>query len=365
MAGLARELHGMQHVTACVANERIAPLCDAYELRRIRADSDRSSFSLRRWAAPAATLLQLHHLEHAIRTFAPDVLVASPFGYGPALAAEHHRLPLVVLGGLVHLWQVGTERRREGLEWYSAGRRAAGLPAHTGDGHAPWLGDLFLLQGTPALSGANEHEDNIRHVGDCTWDPPECRDPVLLAWLAARDSTVPLAYVQCGREFGATPVLDNLTLAAKRLGIALAIDTGRNDRPFSLDGEHVYARPFVARSAVLPLASLVITSGQPSSVLAALAHGLPLVLLPHGSGTEETADACVRAGVALARQLTQATADVLTASIDETLSSARMREAARATGRDIARLGGLRRAARLITDLVMKRSTQFDRVALL
>jgi hypothetical protein len=299
MAGLARELHGMQHVTACVANERIAPLCDAYELRRIRADSDRSSFSLRRWAAPAATLLQLHHLEHAIRTFAPDVLVASPFGYGPALAAEHHRLPLVVLGGLVHLWQVGTERRREGLEWYSAGRRAAGLPAHTGDGHAPWLGDLFLLQGTPALSGANEHEDNIRHVGDCTWDPPECRDPVLLAWLAARDSTVPLAYVQCGREFGATPVLDNLTLAAKRLGIALAIDTGRNDRPFSLDGEHVYARPFVARSAVLPLASLVITSGQPSSVLAALAHGLPLVLLPHGSGTEETADACVRAGVAL------------------------------------------------------------------
>ena len=43
----------------------------------------------------------------------------------------------------------------------------------------------------------------------------------------------------------------------------------------------------------------MISGGHPASVAGALAHGLPLLLLPTGSGTPEIAAACADAGVAV------------------------------------------------------------------
>lgn len=352
MIGLAQELRQMGHATACVAHAAAGALCDEHGLERIRDDCERSSFALRRWAAPPATLLQLRHLARGIEAFGPDVIVASPFGYGPAIAAKEAAIPLAVAGGLVHLWRPGSARREEGMRWYEAGRAAAGLPPLAAGSRVPWLGDLFLLPSTPGLSGAREGEDGACHVGDCASGAPATPpDSELEAWLARVPPATPIVYAQCGREFGAAPIRDHLATAADALGLAIAVDTGRNDLPCSYRSERVLARPFIPHQAVLPHASFVIASGQPTSVLGALRHALPLVLLPHGSGTEETAEACVASGVARAHPFAELTPEALARMLAEVLGAPEMQRAAASLRAELAGLGGRTRAAEAIAAL--------------
>jgi UDP:flavonoid glycosyltransferase YjiC (YdhE family) len=355
MAGLASELRALGHETACVANRSTVALCERHGLSCLVADCDHLSFALRRWAAEAATLLQLRHLSQAVEEMEPDVIVATPFGYGPALAAEQLGVPLAVIGGLVHVWRAGSERRAEGRHWYAAGRAEAGMAPHPDPDHAAWLGDRFLIQSAPALSGCRDGEDHATHVGDCTWDPEAADDPALEQWLAARGER-PLAYVQCGREFGLAPIYDAFAAAAEVLDIALAIDTGRNDRPTAFANKLVFARPFIPRARILERADLAIGSGHPATVLGALRHGLPMVLLPHGSGTEETAAACAEAGVAVTIPFAELTPLALIDAIVDGLAEA-PGLAAKRVQRQLSTLGGRPRAARLIAELANVRGS--------
>jgi UDP:flavonoid glycosyltransferase YjiC (YdhE family) len=63
----------------------------------------------------------------------------------------------------------------------------------------------------------------------------------------------------------------------------------------------VQVERFVSLPAVLARASLVVCHGGAGTTLAALAHGVPLVIAPRGSPSQSrTASACERAGVARA-----------------------------------------------------------------
>ena len=117
----------------------------------------------------------------------------------------------------------------------------------------------------------------------------------------------------------------------------------------------MFARPFVPRAEVLPHCAVVVGSGQPTTVLGALAHRLPLVLLAHGSGTEETAEASARAGIARIGTQSSITAPELRDLIADTIDSATMRVAIGAVADELAQLGGRRRAAHIITELARSR----------
>jgi len=359
MFGIAGELVADGHAIACVANPSIAEACEAYHVRRIERGSTQDSFTLRQWITPTMASAQFRYLDAAIKEFSPDVLVASPFGFGPSLCAEINRVPLVVIGGMTFSWAAGTYRREDGLRMFDAARVALGLP-RIGTaglvGHPPWLGDRFLLQSSPTLSGPVPCSDRVRWVGDCSWDPPSVADPELVAWLAATERTGKrLIYAQCGREFGDTSIDERLFEVCSRHDLSVAIDTGRSDRPRRSTVERVFARPFIARADVLPRCSLVIASGQPTTTLGALAHRLPMVLLAHGSGTEETVAACAAAGVARVGSLASVTTEALDALITDAIDSPAMRDAASSVAEELARLGGRRRAVDLIAETMIDR----------
>jgi UDP:flavonoid glycosyltransferase YjiC (YdhE family) len=99
---------------------------------------------------------------------------------------------------------------------------------------------------------------------------------------------------------------------------------------------------------VLPHCSLVIGSGHPTTVLGALTHGLPLVLLSNGSGTEEAAEACQRAGVAITAPLADATPSVVAALLTRAFGDAALRRAAVAVGADLRSRGGLAAVAEIV-----------------
>src|SRR5262245_23805927 len=117
--GLAKAIEARGHRAACVASASTASAFAAHGVERIPTPgTDGNSFRLLMWATVEATLLQLRHLRHAIRAVRPDAIVASPLGYGPAIAAELAGVPLVVIGGLTFLWDVGMWRHTEGLAAY-------------------------------------------------------------------------------------------------------------------------------------------------------------------------------------------------------------------------------------------------------
>lgn len=352
--GLGQQLSANGHDVACVCNPALAGLCETHRIRRVACDGGRDSFTLRQWGTPEATVAQLRHLQAALREFAADVLVASPFGFGPAIAAELAGLPLVVIGGITFPWAVSTQLRDGLLAKFDASRAVLGLPriADTGRrGHPPWLGDLYLLQSSSRLSGPVPCSDRIRWVGDCSWDPPAAPDLELEAWLAAvQRAGRRLIYAQFGREFGSPPIYPRLFEAATRLDLAVAIDTGRSDEPYSLTTEQIFARRFVPRGVVMPRSALALGSGQPTTILSALAHRLPMVLLADGSGTEKTTATSAELGIARVSPLAQVTAVDLADLIADAIDSASIRRAVAVVANEILSLGGLQRAAELIAE---------------
>jgi UDP:flavonoid glycosyltransferase YjiC (YdhE family) len=349
--GLAKAIAARGHRAACVASTTVADLFARHDVERVpRPGKDGPSFRLWRWSAAEATLLALLHVEHAARLARPDVIVAAPLGYGPALAAERLGVPLVVIGGLTFLWAPGTERHDDGWRWYLAGRAAAGLAAPdpaAARGFPPWLGERFLLQSAPSLTGSLAWPQ-CRWIGDGSWDPPEPAGE-LEDWIEARRDRR-LVYVQMGREFGITPLLEILEEPARRLGLAVVMATAHGDREPTRTEDWLWARPFVPRAAVIPRAHLVIGSGQPTTVLGALTHGVPCVLYPCGSGTEETAAACRDRGVALTEPLTEATPASVTELVARALDDRRLRAAAAEVGIELRAQGGLDAAARLVLE---------------
>lgn len=169
------------------------------------------------------------------------------------------------------------------------------------------LGDLLaeadaVLVTSPEELDAPGHQrpDNVRYVGpaleasgpDAGWRPP------------GTDGDGPLVVV----SLGTTPMDEGPVLQRILDGLA--------DRPLRVVatvGEHLYPSDFrvpdnavvldhVRHAAVLPWASVVITHAGLGTVLAALAHGVPMLCLPLGREQPANAAAVERvgAGVSLA-----------------------------------------------------------------
>jgi UDP:flavonoid glycosyltransferase YjiC (YdhE family) len=85
----------------------------------------------------------------------------------------------------------------------------------------------------------------------------------------------------------------------------------------------------VPHALLLPRCSLVINHAGNGSVLAALSHGLPLLLLPHGADQFTTAAACERAGAAIVLRPADVTQENVRAAVDRLLTEPSFFENAR------------------------------------
>ncbi len=80
-------------------------------------------------------------------------------------------------------------------------------------------------------------------------------------------------------------------------------DGRRRPRPDAFTAlANVIVERYIPQGDVLPLADAVVCHGGSGSTLAALAHGLPLVLVPAGADQFDNAAACVAAGAAIELQ---------------------------------------------------------------
>jgi MGT family glycosyltransferase len=141
------------------------------------------------------------------------------------------------------------------------------------------------------------------------------------------------------------------------LPIDLIVTVGRHIDPVELGPQpaNVHIERFVPQSSVLPRCSAVVSHGGSGSVIGALAHGVPAVLLPMGADQPLNAARCVALGVAQVLDAVTATPEDVREAVATVLADAAYRRAAERIRKEIAALPGPAHAVSLLERLAAER----------
>ena len=264
------------------------------------------------------------------RTWRADVILASLESLAGPLVAAQLRLPLVVNGfgtGLPGDVCDATVREVAPL-W-----EAAGLPP------SPLAGifdGLFVDPCPPSLRPPSvPSSPRVQPIRPALFDGDGA--------LPALPKRRPLVYVTFGTNARfATPDRLQRVAAAVAAAGAGAVITGAEPGDLGPLPDGVVAHRFVPQSALLPHCHAVICHGGASTLLGALASGLPLLLMPLGADHFANAAAAVRRGVATE---VEDDADALAAGVARLLADRAQREAAAAVAGEIAAMPSAAAAA--------------------
>ncbi|HVF04122.1 MAG TPA: nucleotide disphospho-sugar-binding domain-containing protein [Frankiaceae bacterium] len=112
----------------------------------------------------------------------------------------------------------------------------------------------------------------------------------------------PLVYVTFGTVFNTPDRLRAVVLESAAADVDVLVTIGADGDPAALGDlpPNVSVEGFVPQAEVLPRCSVVVSHGGSGTTFAALAHGVPNVLLPQGADQFENADRAAAAGAAVA-----------------------------------------------------------------
>lgn len=233
----------------------------------------------------------------------PDVLVHESAEFGAPVAAERLGLPHAMAGppDLPMFERLDLLRRRFG-EPLDALRRAHGLPP---DPDLTMLHRYLTLAAVPprflpdgALIRPTTHflrPVPFDRLGD--EGPPPWLDD-----LPPR----PTVYATLGTVFNRRAELDGghdlfgaILAALRDEPINLVVAVGRTVDParFGPQPDHVHVERYIPQTLLMPRCAVVVAHGGYNTVMAALDHGLPLVLVPLGADQPYNARRCAALGV--------------------------------------------------------------------
>lgn len=138
------------------------------------------------------------------------------------------------------------------------------------------------------------------------------------------------------------------------LEVDVVATVGRQIDPEELgpQPERIQVERYLPHSAVLPRCDAVVSHGGSGTVLGALAHGLPSVLLPMGADQPWNADRCEELGVALVLDVVRATPDDVREAVSTVLEDPSYRTAAERVRDEIRALPGPEHAVTLLERLL-------------
>jgi UDP:flavonoid glycosyltransferase YjiC (YdhE family) len=224
----------------------------------------------------------------------PDLVVADEFDLAGPAAARVLGVPYVVHGlGVMPPMPIW-----EGL-----------LPAidalHDGWGHADGVAHVRAATYLEAVPSA------LRPPGERMWHRTRPMRPA--PGLAAAGERLPAAlgrlphpatvHLTLGTLFHRAPGVFATALAGLReLPVNVVATCGPGVDPASLGPQppHVLVAPYLPHDLLLPRCDLVVSQGGAGIMLGALMNGIPQLMLPQGADQFINADACTRAGAALA-----------------------------------------------------------------
>jgi UDP:flavonoid glycosyltransferase YjiC (YdhE family) len=240
-------------------------------------------------AAPA----KVADLVAIIADWHPDIVVHDAIDFAAPVAAAHGGLP----------WASHSFGALQPEEFWSLSAQLVaptwkqwGLEAATDGGMFRYL---YLDICPPSFQASNIAGVAVAHLLRPVPFSPSGRErpPEWLSSLPER----PTVYVTMGTIFNEIPGVFEVVLDA--LGDApfnVVATVGRDRDPAELGPmpANVHVERWISQSLLLAHCDVVVCHGGSGTTLAALAHGLPLLLLPQGANQFENAQRCVELGVA-------------------------------------------------------------------
>ena len=165
----------------------------------------------------------------------------------------------------------------------------------------------------------------------------------------------PLVYVTLGTVFNDPAVLGRLLAGLDEVPGAL-VTTGRDVDPTALGPvpPHIRVERFVPQEDVLPACAAAVVHGGSGSTLAALAHGLPLVLVPQGADQFENAARVEAAGAGVVVQPEELSGDTVRAALRRVLAEPSYTDSAGRVAAEIAAMPGADDVAGLVEDYIVR-----------
>ncbi|HEV2121213.1 MAG TPA: nucleotide disphospho-sugar-binding domain-containing protein, partial [Chloroflexota bacterium] len=254
----------------------------------------------------------------------PDLIVREDMELAGAVVAERLGLPHAAVQVIMR----GRPPARLAplLEGLQELRRALGLPPDP-DGAA--LHRHLLLWPCPA---------SLRHPAALV--PPTVRavrpvpfdrsgDELLPTWVDAlppREER-PRVYATLGTASltRASQVYKTILAAVHDAPVSLVLTLGRDGNPaeYGPQPPHVRIEPYVPQTLLLPHCDAVLFHGGSGTLVAALDHGLPMVVIPFSADQPQNAEAVVGAGAGVALERETLTPDALCSAVLEVLREPR------------------------------------------
>jgi UDP:flavonoid glycosyltransferase YjiC (YdhE family) len=275
------------------------------DLKREERDL-RDGFAIRLARERAAAILAL------CGTWRPDLLVCDEVDFGAMIAAERLGLPyaavlVIAAGSFVRPEVVG--------EALNGVRAEHGLPP---DPELTMLSRHLVISpfppsyrdpAYPLPPTAHSIRPLIPGAAQSAGTPP--REVQL--------SGAPLVYFTLGTVFNVESgdLFERVLAGLRDLPINVVATVGREIDPaeFGPQPAHIQIARYIPQAQLLPHCAAVISHGGSGSVIGALAHGLPMVLIPMGADQPHNAARCVDLGIARVLDALEATPEDVRAAV--------------------------------------------------
>jgi UDP:flavonoid glycosyltransferase YjiC (YdhE family) len=263
----------------------------------------------------------------------PDLLVCAEVDFGAMVVAERAGLPFAT----VLISATNTFVRDEVVgEPLNALRAEHGLPPDPG--LAVPSPDLVLSPFPRDLRSLPPSAHAFRHV-------PARRPP----------GEATSVYFTLGTIFNleSGDLFERVLEGLRELPVDVVATVGRNLEPEELGPQptNVRVERYLPQADVLPRCCAVVSHGGSGSILGALAHGLPSVLLPMGADQPQNAARCAELGVARVLDAVHATPETVRDAVADVLADRSYRIAAERIADEIAALPGPEHAVSLVERL--------------
>ena len=268
---------------------------------------------------------KIEELRERVRTWEPDLIVHDSADLAAPVAAEEAAIPSVnhSFGRLVPVDIVEVAATKAGLSEDPLGGMFRGIYLDI----AP---PSFQTEAFPP--GAR-----VEHLRPVAVDPPATeRAPEWLDHLPER----PTVYVTLGTVFNDLSVFRVLLDALADVDCNVIATVGSRSDLAELGPipENAHVEGYISQSLVLPLTSVVVAHGGSGSTLAALAHGLPMLVAPQGADQFENAQQCVAIGAGKLLLPEELTAQAARKAVVSILEDATHRERAQGVAEEIAEM---------------------------
>jgi UDP:flavonoid glycosyltransferase YjiC (YdhE family) len=282
----------------------------------------------------------------------PDIVVCDEVDFGVVVAAERLGLPYASVqstgSGSVMPTGVAAEQANQL-------RAEHGLPPDPGLEMLRRY--LVLVPFPPSLRDPGcplpPTAHQLRHVSS---DLP--LDERAFPWLAAL-SDIETVYVTLGTIFNqeSGDLFERIVEGVRDLPVNLVATVGRALDPEVLGPQppNVHVERYIPQGQLLPNCRLVVSHGGSGSVIGALAHGLPMVVIPIGADQPRNAQRCNDLRVARVLHALEATPERVRAAASDVLADPTYRLNAEQIRDEIAALPGPDHAVRLLERLVTER----------